>query len=144
MQLTVVRHANAVSPQAGLKDFHRPLTDEGRQEAKAAATRFIAEAASKPDLLLSSPAVRALETAKIFAAELGYDPARIQTDSRLYPGSMDAIGGVVGEIGPDIRYAVVFGHNPGISEFARRLSGNTIRGMLPTAGFVTVTFPPGS
>jgi phosphohistidine phosphatase len=76
----------------------------------------------EPDLMLSSPAVRALATAKLFAKELDYKTKDIVVDDRLYASSADDLLEVIHEVDDVHKRVMVFGHNPEMSELAHRLS----------------------
>ena len=69
----------------------------------------------KPDLILTSPAVRALTTASIMARELGVPVSKVIQDERLYLASPKAMLQVVHELGNDAEHLMIFGHNPGIT-----------------------------
>ena len=90
--------------------------------------------------MLTSPAVRAVTTATIIARELRVDAARIAQDERLYLASAPAMLAVVRELGGDALHLMVFGHNPGITDFANRLSAGEQIDNLPTCGVFTATF----
>src|SRR5690242_18311036 len=115
--LVLLRHAAAERESPGLKDFDRPLSDRGLQEAPEAARRF-ATAAPIPDLLLSSPARRALETARIFARVLKYPLRRLATDKRLYLAVAPELLAVVRDTDNSIERLMLVGHNPGLTDFA--------------------------
>jgi phosphohistidine phosphatase len=134
--LTLVRHARASPPAASERDFERPLTLEGRNEARAAAERF-ADSGPTPDLLISSPAPRALETTRIFAAALALPADSIAIEPELYNASVDDIETVLARTPADVNHAAVFGHNPGVSEFARAVGADLELGDLGTAGGIT-------
>ena len=74
----------------------------------------------KPERILSSPAVRALATATIFARELGVPAAKVQQDERLYLAGPKDMLKVVHELGGNMPHLMIVGHNPGITEFADR------------------------
>ena len=92
----------------------------------------------KPDRILSSPAVRAITTATIMARELGVAAAKVQQDERLYLAAPKDLLKVVRELGGTRRHLMVVGHNPGITEFADRLSGERSVDNLPTCAVYTL------
>jgi phosphohistidine phosphatase len=94
----------------------------------------------QPDLILSSPAVRALSTASIMARELKVPADRIAQDERLYLADPKRILEVIRELGGDARHVMVFGHNPGITDCANRLSACDHIDALPTCGVFTACF----
>ena len=67
-------------------------------------------------------------------------PAVSRQDERLYLASAPAMLAVVRELGGDALHVMVFGHNPGITDFANRLSAGEQIDNLPTCGVFTATF----
>ena len=114
MLVFLVRHAHADS---GEPDDARPLSERGRTEAQAVAER-LAGPATPPQLVLTSPLLRARETAHAIAATTG---AELRVDPRLAPGAdADALcAAVAGAHEP----AAAVCHQPDCSEMARSLTG---------------------
>ncbi|WP_354685256.1 histidine phosphatase family protein [Cupriavidus necator] len=119
--LFLVRHAKSSKDDPSLPDRERPLNDRGRHDAPEMGKR-LAESKVKPDLLLSSPALRALTTAQLIADELGYARKDIALDDRLYATSAEELLAVVRELDKKLDCVMLFGHNPEFTDFARRLS----------------------
>ena len=119
MRLFLVRHAHAIS---GEPDELRPLSERGRDEARALAEQLHAEA---PDVVVTSPLLRARETAAAIASATR---AELRIDDRLAPGA--TAEDVLAITGGDT--VVVVGHQPDCSEIALALSGREID--FPTAG----------
>ena len=84
--LYLVRHAKSSRHDPSLSDRDRPLDERGKQDAPKMGQR-LAKRDVRPDLLLSSPAVRALTTAQLIAEEVGYKRKDIVVDDRLYASS---------------------------------------------------------
>jgi len=70
-QLLLIRHAKSSWTNIGQEDFERPLNERGIRDAPLMAKKLI-EKNYKPDALISSTAVRALETATFFAEVMGF------------------------------------------------------------------------
>jgi phosphohistidine phosphatase len=119
--LTLVRHAKSSRDYPELSDFERPLNNRGRKEAPAIATR-LRKADIKPDLLVSSPATRAIATARIFAEELNRHVNEIVLNPHIYEASAWTLLHIVRSLPPEPVDVMLFGHNPGISHFARDLA----------------------
>jgi phosphohistidine phosphatase len=119
--LFLVRHAKSSKDDPTLADRDRPLNDRGERDAPKMGAR-LAKRDVEPDLMLSSPAVRALATAKLFAKELDYKTKDIVVDDRLYASSADDLLEVIHEVDDVHKRVMVFGHNPEMSELAHRLS----------------------
>ncbi len=94
--LTIVRHAKSSWDDPVLADFDRPLNPRGLRDAPLMGAR-LAATGIRPDGLISSPANRALATAKIIAAALDLDTRIIVPDERLYLASAGTIMQVVRE-----------------------------------------------
>lgn len=94
----------------------------------------------KPDRILSSPAVRAIATANIFARALSLAEHLVVRDERLYLASSSALFAVLRELGGDARHLMVVGHNPGLTEFADELSSERTVDNLPTCAIYTLQF----
>jgi len=118
----LVRHGHA---DPGDPDELRELSDRGRVEAEDAGERLAAHA-SPPVLVLTSPLVRARQTAERIAEGTG---AGMRADERLRPGATaaDLRAAVEGEQGP----VAVVGHQPDCSEIARELGDDL---GFPTGG----------
>src|SRR5262249_3818474 len=84
-RLILVCHATAVDEGPKGSDFHRRLKKRGRREAQLMAER-VAATVGKPDQIFSSPADRALETARLFADRLGVPVERVTVREELYGG----------------------------------------------------------
>ena len=106
--LYIVRHAKSSWDLAGITDFDRPLNERGKRDAPRMAKR-LKEKRVNPDLMLSSPAKRALSTCKRFAEGLGYAKDKIKTERGLYHADEDEIAafifGGLHQAGPEIALA---------------------------------------
>jgi len=92
----------------------------------------------KPDLLLSSPALRALTTAQLIAEELGEKRKDIVVDDRLYASSADDLLAVIRALDKKPNCVMLFGHNPEFTDLAHRLSSEIVH--LPTSAVVELNF----
>jgi phosphohistidine phosphatase len=118
MKLLLVRHAIAVpSGTPGIADEERPLTNRGRKRFRKAA-RGLARIVPRPDLLLTSPLPRALETAEIAAEAWG--EVTPTTEPLLAGGPVaDVIAAVFAR--DENGVVALVGHEPGISELLAHL-----------------------
>lgn len=140
--LYLVRHAKSSWDNPELDDFDRPLNDRGKRDAPRMARRM-KEREIVPDLLYSSPAARALKTCKEFAKVLGIKESAIKTDPELYHAGADLLLKKIQGLNDKHDMVMVFGHNPGLTEFANLLTGEHILN-IPTAGVVAIRFKSGS
>jgi len=92
----------------------------------------------KPDLLVSSPALRALTTAQLIAVEIGYPRKDIVVDERMYASSPDDLLAVIGALDDKLGRVMLFGHNPEFTELAHRLSSEIID--MPTCAVAEFHF----
>jgi phosphohistidine phosphatase len=113
------------------------LDDRGRQDAPKMGKR-LAKRDVKPDLLLSSPALRALTTAQLIAEELGEKRKDIVVDDRLYASSADDLLAVIRTLDKKLNCVMLFGHNPEFTDLAHRLSSEIVH--LPTSAVVELNF----
>ncbi len=139
-RLVLVRHATAVETGPRGSDFHRRLKKRGRREALLMAER-LATMASAPDLLLSSPADRALETARVFAERFGVGETAIEQREQLYGGLLaEEFMRLVRTLDDRHQCVFVFGHDPSFSEFAGLLAAD-FNELIPKAGYVVIDVP---
>ena len=135
--LFLIRHAKSSWDDTALPDRDRPLGDRGKRDAPKMGKR-LAERDVKPDLILSSPAMRALATAKVIAKTLDYKPKNIAVNDRLYAGQADDLLDVIRELGDKLERVMLVGHNPELSELAHHLSSGIIH--MPTCAIAEFTF----
>jgi phosphohistidine phosphatase len=119
--LFLIRHAKSSWDDAAQPDKDRPLNDRGRRDAPKIGER-LAKRDLKPDLILSSPAVRALKTAEIIARKLDYRRKDIVVDDRLYAVEANDLLEVIRTLGDRLKSVMIFGHNPALVELAQRFS----------------------
>lgn len=135
-RLTLLRHAKSSWDDASLNDYDRPLNPRGRRDAPEMGRRLKA-ADQVPDMLISSPAVRAVSTARMAAREMGFPEQRIIEHGSLYHASAGELFSVLASLETLAVHLLVVGHNPGLTDFASSLS--TVRiDNLPTASLFCV------
>jgi phosphohistidine phosphatase len=120
MELLIVRHAIAVERETpGMADDARPLAPEGRTKFGKAA-RGLAAIVKRPDVMLTSPLLRARQTAEIAAAVWGrVKPRDLQA---LADGDFDGLGAALSEL-PATSLVAVFGHEPHVSDLLASVLG---------------------
>ncbi len=134
-RLTIVRHAKAVK---GYPDIERALNERGENQAQAVGQRLV-QRQIYPDIILSSPARRALDTARILAAEIDFPEEKILIREQIYSASLSDLLTVLQEINDSHADAMLVGHNPIISALANYLADSSV-GELPTCGTVRLDF----
>ncbi len=134
--LVVVRHADAAAP-AATADLDRPLTPQGRQDARAGGT-WLRDCVGRLDRVVASPARRVTETLEGLLAAYD-DPPPLVRERGLYAAGLDDVLAVVtGWNDGDATVALV-GHNPVSSELVSELTGVDVR--LRTCGAAVVHLP---
>ena len=135
--LFLVRHAKSSRDDPSLPDRDRPLDDRGEHDAPKMGKR-LAKRDVKPDLIVSSPATRALATAHLIAEELGYRRKDIVVNDRVYASSADTLLEVIQELDNKLGCVMLVGHNPEFSDLAHRLSSEI--GDMPTCAVAEFRF----
>ncbi len=136
--LTLVRHAKSSWRFPDLVDHDRPLNGRGERDAPEMGRR-LAERNGTPDLVLSSPALRALTTAQVITDVIGYAAERIVVDVRIYEADVSGLLSVLTETDDEIGHMMVFGHNPAMTGMVNRLSSVWLDN-LPTCGVAAFQF----
>lgn len=145
MKIYIMRHGDAASlEEAGVaSDEDRPLTDLGRDEV-ALMARVLERLDVQPDLVLSSPLVRAWQTAEVMAGHLGGTPVHRSMD--MAPGG--SLAGVLAQILRQGRPAetLLTGHMPGVGLLAGYLAWNLPDAAIGfrTAGICRIDLPDSS
>lgn len=137
-KLLIVRHAKSDWGNTGLSDFNRPLNQRGNTNAIAMGRR-LQEKGILPDALITSPAVRAITTAKLFAHEIRFDLANIEENKSIYEASCASLLKIVNNFNNKHDFVTLFGHNNGITDLAIYLTGAEIFN-VPTCGMVMINF----
>jgi phosphohistidine phosphatase len=120
--LILVRHAKSSKDDPSLPDKVRPLNDRGQREAPEMGKR-LAQRNANPELIVSSPALRALATAELIAEALGYLREDIVVNERLYESDVLTWLSVIRELGDKLDRVMLVGHNPELSQLAHHLAG---------------------
>jgi phosphohistidine phosphatase len=138
-KLTLVRHAKSSWDSAALNDFERPLNERGRRDAPLMAERA-RHLLGRPDALVSSPALRALATAQLFAEALGFAREEIMLQPAIYEATRQTLLKIVQGLPERDAAVMLFGHNPGFSELAHALAECPFED-LPTCALVQIELP---
>ncbi|MBD1388575.1 histidine phosphatase family protein [Neiella sp. HB171785] len=131
-QVVLIRHAKS-SWRHDVADHLRPLKLRGYQAAEIMAQRHILRDAM-PDIILSSPAVRAYTTASSLIAELQLESGLLVVEPSLYPGDAKALLALIKQRRESRIWLV--GHNPAMHELAELLAGEAIEA-FPTLAVAT-------
>ncbi|MDH7514981.1 MAG: histidine phosphatase family protein [Bacteroidota bacterium] len=128
--LYIMRHAKSSWDDSTLPDHERPLNARGERDTPVMG-RLLKKRGIHPDLILTSTAVRALQTARGIAHEIGYPLQDIRTDEFIYHASGLELVGLIAALADTVSSVMLVGHNPAASEAVDFLTGKRI-GSLPT------------
>jgi len=137
-QVVIVRHAKSV-PYGYDDDFNRDLRDRGKNDAKIISTE-LNKRNIRPDAMISSPAKRAIKTARIFAESLHFNKNKISKVQDIYEGltTADFLELIQG-LPEEAETVFIFGHNPGFYYFVSNLLKN-FKNDMPTCSSVGIDF----
>ena len=130
--LIVVRHAKAESSHLHERDFDRPLTWQGAEDAKTAAARLVERSPQIPSIV-ASPSARTRATAEIIAMAYGLQAEAIRFDERIYDASLETLQRIVSEFDALDGTVVLVGHNPGVLELCYVLTSGRVTSMSTCA-----------
>lgn len=134
-QLFLIRHAKSDWTNPELKDIERFLNERGYANANMMAAKFN----YKPDLIITSPAIRAISTALIFARNLNYNANNICIKQELYETSVNDYLSVINSIDNSHNTVLLFAHNPTISDVAKHLT-QALPMEMPTCAIAGISF----
>lgn len=118
--LILVRHAKSDWTHEGLGDTERPLNERGKKDAPEMAKR-LRKKGLKIDAFISSPAKRALRTARFFAEEFDVKKDDIRIEKRLYGAMPSQFEEVIASLKDKEETVILFSHNPGITEYVNTI-----------------------
>ncbi len=137
-KLIIIRHAKSSWDYPDLDDYERPLNGRGKKNAPEMGVR-LKKRNIIPTAIISSPAKRAYSTAKKIIKALNLPKENIQTDPRLYHGSVESILQVIHSVNYNENTIMIFGHNPGLTDLVNYLTGSNIYN-IPTCGVAEIDF----
>ncbi len=121
--LTLIRHAKSSRDIPQLPDHDRPLNPRGHRDAPAMGKYLDVTFRFAPDCIISSPATRALATARLIGESIGYDEWQISLEERIYEAPVGALLEVVWKLPDTLSHVCLVGHNPGMENLANWLCG---------------------
>lgn len=132
-----IRHAKSSWESPSLSDIERPLNPRGLRDAPFMA-KMLKNKGVQADLVISSPAKRALTTAKYFADEMNLSNEQITVENIMYGAYPEDVISLIKNLDGSINTILVFGHNPTFTSLVNRFTEEYIAN-LPTCGIVKVT-----
>jgi len=137
-QLHIIRHGKSSWDFDEISDIDRPLSPRGVNNAYMMARR-LKDNGIIPDLIISSPANRALYTAVIFARVMEIPWNKIDINENIYMGYSEDILRILEKIDNKYSSVFIFGHNPTFTVLANHFLAEQVDN-IPTAGMVGLTF----
>jgi len=134
--LFLIRHAKSSWKDITLDDFDRPLNKRGKKNAPFMG-ELLKNQGIKPDIIYSSPAKRAKDTAKIIAQKIGYKDD-IKFDSKIYESNLITLKNIIYSIENKHNIVFLFGHNPCLNIFVEDFC--SFYENIPTCGIVILEF----
>jgi phosphohistidine phosphatase len=140
-ELWLLRHAKAET-NANIDDFDRNLKKRGKHAAKRIGL-WMKQQQFRPDLVLSSPALRAISTTRLVCPYIGIAEQDILQDGRLYFADKGRLKSVLAESAGQAQRVLLVGHNPGLEELLIDLAASIpeMDKLMPTSAFVRLDMP---
>ncbi|WP_420579826.1 SixA phosphatase family protein [Reichenbachiella sp.] len=134
--LYLVRHAKSSWKDPSLRDRDRPLNKRGKRDGPRMAA-FLKEKINCPDVFISSPSRRTRDTAAYFLRAFDRLIEALELEEELYHGDEQDIESTIQSIDERHDSAMIFIHNPGITDYVNELTGEEIFN-IPTCGVVGI------
>ena len=138
-ELVLVRHAKSDWTNESIKDIDRPLGEKGYEDAYLL-SKWFKEEMGKPDLIISSPATRALNTAFIFARTFGYMEKEVMIEDSLYESDVKSYLKCISQTNAKVNRLMLFGHNPVITNLSNEINKDLFFDNIPTCGIIKIGF----
>ena len=137
-KLYLIRHAKSSWKNPGLEDFERPLNKRGLKDAERMG-KVLKKASLRPDVVITSPARRAQETAEIIIDKIGFPVERVVLEEEVYDATTYELMEIINKLDDGLDTVVLFGHNPGMTNLANLLNDVEIDN-IPTCGIFVIEF----
>ncbi|HDR89217.1 MAG TPA: histidine phosphatase family protein [Bacteroidetes bacterium] len=137
-RLIIARHAKSDWSFPERDDLDRPLKDRGISDACIMGRRM-KKTNVIPDLILSSPALRAIHTALIYARELEFDLSALRLNGSIYRASAHNLMQMAESLPEEVHSVMIVGHNPAFTDLANHFLPKPVEN-VPTSGLVVLDF----
>lgn len=135
--LYLIRHAKSSWKDLTLDDFDRPLNKRGKHDAKLMG-KLLHTKHIKPDLILSSPANRAMTTAQKLSESIGYPLKKIDYQPTIYEADVEKLLTVIREVDEGVNTLFLIGHNPSLNSLLDYLVAENRIENIVTTGMVEI------
>jgi len=119
-ELLLLRHGKS-DRDIDVDDFDRPLKDRGKRGAQRIGVWLLKQKLI-PDLVIASPAERALTTAEKCGKAMGMVASEIEQNERIYGASPSDLLEIIANSPPEAKRVMLVGHNPGMEQLLRKLA----------------------
>ena len=136
--LYLIRHAKSSWKNLDIQDIQRPLKKRGKKDASLMVQSLIKKNI-KPDIIITSPAKRAIETAKILAGGLNYPVRKIVRESSLYYDGATEFLELIHNIDNSLNHVFLICHNPELTDYANYFSNQKVDN-ISTCGIYCLEF----
>ena len=144
-ELLILRHAKSDWTSAAASDFDRPLAKRGKKDAPRVGEWLYREGLV-PDMVISSSAERARQTAVKVCKSMDFKKKKIQWDGKVYAAGVADLLKVLARCSPGERTVMLVGHNPGLEDLVCYLAADEVEEpsdgkLLPTAAVARLEMP---
>ena len=136
--LVLIRHSKSDWSDPNLTDIERPLNKRGKRDAPFMA-KLLKEKNVYPDLIITSPAKRALQTLEYFLDEFKYSKNKVMVRDEVYSMGATAIRKLLSNLDNNHNTVFLIGHNPDLTSLGNQLSDMFIDN-IPTTGILCIDF----
>lgn len=136
--LILMRHAKSSWDNPTLDDKDRPLNKRGKRDAPEMGKRLAGDGFT-PEVVISSPARRALKTAQSAALELGFEKSDVVIEDNLYSWDSNSALEAIWGLDDKLASVMIVIHNPAITDLVNELTGSDIEN-IPTSGVAVIGF----
>lgn len=133
-----MRHAKSSWENTMISDKSRPIIQKGIDRTNKMIQR-LKEEGFNPDFILTSSAIRALQTARLMAAAFGIESECFKEEPRIYTADEDEFYDLCFDIPETTSHVLIVGHNPAITDFANKFLDPKLD-FLPTSGMASIEF----
>lgn len=138
-ELILIRHAKSDWTSEIIKDIDRPLNERGYYDAYLL-SKWFKDEMPLPDLIVSSPATRAINTAFIFCRTMNIKESDVRINDSLYESTSNEYLNAISSIENEYNRILIFGHNPAITNLVNELNNDLTFENIPTCGIVKIGF----
>ncbi|MCK5391378.1 MAG: histidine phosphatase family protein [Deltaproteobacteria bacterium] len=137
--LILVRHAKSSWKDKTLNDIKRPLNKRGNRDAPKMG-QYMAKNKIQPEVIFSSPGLRALTTARLLSLKIDIKPTDIIINEKIYTFDSEDLLNVIKALKDKYEKVMIVAHNPAITDLVNYLSGSKIDN-VPTCGVAVLKLP---